>query len=76
MVSSEVDVYLQEIADAVSIPCLRKDFTVDEYMIYEAKTSWCIRSASDLLHFFREETIREYIRICDEPWSVSTGGSP
>ena len=21
----------------VSIPCLRKDFTVDEYMIYEAK---------------------------------------
>lgn len=28
---------LQEIAAAVSIPCLRKDFTVDEYMIYEAK---------------------------------------
>lgn len=31
------DEYLKEIADAVSIPCLRKDFTVDEYMIYEAK---------------------------------------
>ena len=31
------DEYLREIADAVSIPCLRKDFTVDEYMIYEAK---------------------------------------
>lgn len=31
------DQYLQEIASAVSIPCLRKDFTVDEYMIYEAK---------------------------------------
>ena len=29
---------LQEIASAVKIPCLRKDFTVDEYMIYEAKT--------------------------------------
>lgn len=29
--------YLEEIARAVSIPCLRKDFTVDEYMIYEAK---------------------------------------
>ena len=29
--------YLQEIAEAVEIPCLRKDFTVDEYMIYEAK---------------------------------------
>ena len=31
------DEYLKEIAAAVSIPCLRKDFTVDEYMIYEAK---------------------------------------
>ena len=31
------DDYLREIANTVSIPCLRKDFTVDEYMIYEAK---------------------------------------
>lgn len=31
------DRYLQEIAAAVKIPCLRKDFTVDPYMIYEAK---------------------------------------
>jgi len=29
--------YLREIAGAVSIPLLRKDFTVDSYMIYEAK---------------------------------------
>lgn len=31
------DRYLQEIASAVSIPVLRKDFTVDPYQIYEAK---------------------------------------
>ena len=29
--------YLKEISEAVSIPCLRKDFTIDEYMIYEAR---------------------------------------
>lgn len=29
--------YLEEIAKAVSLPVLRKDFIVDEYMIYEAK---------------------------------------
>lgn len=31
------DDYLKEIAEHVQIPVLRKDFTVDEYMIYEAK---------------------------------------
>lgn len=31
------DEYLREIRDTVSIPLLRKDFTVDEYMIYQAK---------------------------------------
>ena len=29
--------YLRAIADAVSIPILRKDFVIDEYMIWEAK---------------------------------------
>lgn len=29
--------YLKEVSAAVSIPVLRKDFTVDPYMIYEAK---------------------------------------
>ena len=31
------DRYLEEITAAVNIPVLRKDFTVDEYMIYQAK---------------------------------------
>ena len=32
------DEYLKEISAAVQIPVLRKDFTVDEYMIYQAKS--------------------------------------
>lgn len=39
------DQYLKEIAQAVTIPVLRKDFTVDEYMIYGAK----VLSASAVL---------------------------
>ena len=39
--------YLAEIAAAVSIPCIRKDFVVDEYMIYQAKC-WRLRCAIDL----------------------------
>ena len=56
--------YLKEIAEAVSIPCLRKDFTVDEYMIYEAK----LLGASAVLlicSILSEEQIKEYIGICD-----------
>lgn len=56
--------YLKEIAAAVSIPCIRKDFTVDEYMIYEAK----LLGASAVLlicSLLPEETVRHYIEICD-----------
>ena len=58
------DQYLKEIAAAVKIPCLRKDFTVDEYMIYEAK---CLEAAAVLLicALLDTETLRRYIRICD-----------
>lgn len=58
------DRYLQEIAQAVNIPCLRKDFTVDEYMIYEAK---CLGASAVLLicSILSENQIKEYIEICD-----------
>ena len=57
------DQYLQEITDAVSIPVIRKDFTVDEYMIYEAKLLGA--KAVLLICAILTEQIREYIRICD-----------
>lgn len=59
------DEYLKEIANAVNIPCLRKDFTVDEYMLYEAK----VLGASAVLlicSILSEEQIKSYISICDE----------
>ncbi len=58
------DDYLREIAKNVSIPCLRKDFTVDEYMIYEAKLS----GASAVLlicAILTREQLCEYIEICN-----------
>lgn len=59
------DQYLKEITDAVSIPCIRKDFTVDAYMIYEAK----VLGASAVLlicSILTEDQVKEYIGICDE----------
>lgn len=59
------DEYLKEIAEAVSIPCLRKDFTVDEYQIHQAK----VLGASAVLlicSILTENQMKDYIRICDE----------
>ena len=59
------DEYLKEIAEAVLIPCLRKDFTVDEYQIYQAK----VLGASAVLlicSVLTESQMKDYIRICDE----------
>lgn len=58
------DEYLKVIAKEVSIPCLRKDFTVDEYMIYEAK----LLGASAVLlicSILSQAQVRAYIELCD-----------
>ncbi len=57
--------YLKEITGAVSIPCIRKDFTVDEYMIYEAGT---LGASAVLLicSILSKDQIKEYMDICDE----------
>ena len=49
---------------APDFPCLRKDFTVDAYMIYEAK----LLGASAVLlicSILGEEEIRDFIALCD-----------
>ena len=57
--------YLKEINRNVSIPLLRKDFIIDEYMIYDAKIhgASCVLLICSLLD---ESTIEKYINICDE----------
>ena len=56
--------FLREIAAAVSIPCLRKDFVVDPYMIYEAKL---LGAGAVLLicSLTDTETLRTYLAVCD-----------
>lgn len=56
------DEYLAEISNAVTIPVLRKDFTVDEYMIYQAKT---LGASAVLLicAILSKEQLSEYLGI-------------
>ncbi len=59
------DEYLRQIQREVSLPVLRKDFTVDAYQIYESKA---IGADAVLLicALLETSTIREYLAICDE----------
>lgn len=59
------DQYLKEIRQTVKIPIIRKDFTVDEYQIYEAK----ILGADAVLlicALLDTKTIERYLAICDK----------
>ena len=59
------DDYLKDIAANVCIPCIRKDFTVDEYMIYEAK----LLGASAVLlicSITNAKDLEAHLRVCDD----------
>ncbi len=56
---------LREIASRVSIPCLRKDFIVDDYMIFEAK----LLGASAVLlicSILSPTQLKDYLDVCDD----------
>ncbi|MCL2070279.1 MAG: indole-3-glycerol phosphate synthase TrpC [Treponema sp.] len=59
------DQYLQEISAAVSIPTLRKDFTIDPYQIYEAKL---LGAGAVLLicALLDTETLASFIKLAEE----------
>ena len=58
------DKFLFEIAAQVSIPCLRKDFVVDEYMIYQAKVLGA--SAVLLICAILDDTqLKNFIATCN-----------
>lgn len=57
--------FLKEISENVSIPILRKDFTIDEYMIYEAK----LLGASAILlivSILDDAQLKEYLDLAHE----------
>ena len=59
------DKYLTQIRSAVTIPVLRKDFTVDEYMIYQAR----VMGADAILlivSLLSDDQLCEYLDIADE----------
>ena len=58
------DQYLQEIAQEVKIPCLRKDFVVDEYMIYRAKRLGA-QAILLIVSLLDTQTLKQYLDIAN-----------
>ena len=56
--------YLQEIAEAVHIPVLRKDFIIDEYQIYDAKL-WGASAILLIAAILDDDTMRRFHKLAD-----------
>ena len=56
--------YLKDIAAEVDVPILRKDFIVDEYMIYEAKASGA-SAVLLIVSILDEVRLRSFMELCD-----------
>jgi indole-3-glycerol phosphate synthase len=59
------DKYLREIAAAVKIPVLRKDFIIDPYQLYEAKL-WGAKAVLLICALLEQETLFSFIALADE----------
>lgn len=56
------DSYLQTIAQNVHLPCLRKDFVIDEYMIYQAKVLGA-KAVLLIVSLLDEITLKKYLQL-------------
>ncbi len=59
------DDYLKEITQTVKTPCIRKDFTVDEYMIYQGKVLGA-KAVLLICAILSKGQIEDYLGICEE----------
>ena len=59
------DRYLQEITAAVDIPVLRNDFTVDEYMIFQA-AAYGAAAVLLICAILNDEQLKEYRELAEE----------
>ena len=59
------DSYLTQIKSQVTIPVLRKDFTVDEYMIYQAKVMGA-DAVLLIVSLLSDSQLAQYLDIADE----------
>ncbi len=59
------DRYLQEITAAVDIPVLRKDFAVDEYMIFQA-AAYGAAAVLLICAILNDEQLKEYRELAEE----------